>query len=236
VITFIIPAHNEELLLDSTISALHAAAGATQQPYEIIVVDDESTDETASVAARSGARVITVHHRQIAATRNAGAAQAQGDLLLFVDADTHISRAVVCAAVDAMRSGAVGGGARARFDGRVPIYGRILAWLWLWLQRFEHLASGCFLFCTRHAFEAADGFDQTLYAAEDIELSRRLRRLGRFVILREVVITSGRNLRSHSTFEILRIAAGFTFGGAKFFRTRQGPWYGRIRDYPDHTN
>ena len=130
VITFIIPAHNEELLLDRTISALHAAAGAMHQRYEIIVVDDASTDETTSVAAGFGARVISVHHRQIAAARNAGAAQAQGDLLLFVDADTHVPQAVVCAAVHAMRSGAVGGGARARFDGRVPIYGRILAWLW----------------------------------------------------------------------------------------------------------
>jgi glycosyltransferase involved in cell wall biosynthesis len=235
VITFIIPAYNEELLLDSTISALHSAAGAMQEPYEIVVVDDASTDSTTSVATRCGARVISVHYRQIAAARNAGAAQAHGDLLLFVDADTRVPQAVVCGAVQAMRSGAVGGGARARFDGRVPIYGRMLAWLWLLIQRFEHLASGCFLFCTRHAFEAVGGFDQAVYAAEDVELSRRLRRLGRFVILREVVITSGRNLRSHSTLEILRIAAGFAFRGPKFFRTRQGPWYGPRRDDPDHT-
>jgi len=114
-------------------------------------------------------------------------------------------------------------------------HGRILAWLWLWIQRFGHIASGCFLFCTRHAFEAAGGFDQTLYAAEDVVLSRRLRRLGRFVILREVVVTSGRNLRSHSAFETLRILAGFALRGPGFFRTRHGPWHGQRRDDPDHT-
>jgi len=178
VITFIIPAYNEELLLDSTISALHSAAGAMQEPYEIVVVDDASTDSTTSVATRCGARVISVHYRQIAAARNAGAAQAHGDLLLFVDADTRVAQAVVCGAVQAMRSGAVGGGARARFDGRVPIYGRILAWLWLLIQRFEHLASGCFLFCTRHAFEAAGGFDQALYAAEDCRTEPATQALG----------------------------------------------------------
>jgi len=129
----------------------------------------------------------------------------------------------------------LGGGARARFEGSVPIYGRILEWLWLWIQRFGHLASGCFFFCTRHAFETAGGFDKTLYAAEDVVLSRRLRRLGRFVIIREVVFTSGRNLRSHSAFEVLRIAVGFALHGPEFFRTRQGPWYGRRRDKPDHT-
>jgi glycosyltransferase involved in cell wall biosynthesis len=234
-ITLVIPAYNEELLIGRTISALHSAAGAMNEPYEIIVVDDASTDATTTVAARCGAQVLTVYHRQIAAARNAGAAQAQGDLLLFVDADTHVPGTVVRASVHAMQGGAVGGGARARFDGRVPMYGRMLAWLWLWvIQPFGHLASGCFLFCTRHAFEAVCGFDQTLYAAEDVELSRRLRHLGRFVILREEVVTSGRNLRSHSAFNTLRILAGFALRGLAFFRTRHGPWYGRRRSDPDH--
>src|SRR2546422_2443604 len=133
-ITFIIPAHNEDLLIGRTISALHIAAGAMNEPYEIIVVDDASTDTTSTVAARCGARVVSVNYRQIAAARNEGAGQAQGDLLVFVDADPHIPETVVGAAVHAMRVGAVGGGARARFDGSVPIYGRILAWLWLWIS------------------------------------------------------------------------------------------------------
>jgi glycosyltransferase involved in cell wall biosynthesis len=233
-ITFIIPAHNEELLIGRTICALHTAAGAMNEGYEIIVVDDASTDSTIALAERSGARVVAVNDRQISAARNAGAAEAQGDLLVFVDADTDVPGTVVGAAVHAIRAGAVGGGARARFDGSVPIYGRILEWLWLWIQRLGNLASGCFLFCTRQAFEAAGGFDKTLYAAEDVVLSRRLRRLGRFVILPGVVTTSGRNLRSHSVFEVLGIVAGFVLRGPAFFRTRHGPWYGPRRDDPGH--
>jgi len=234
-ITFIIPAHDEELLIGQTINALHDAARATREPYEIIVVDDASTDATTKVAARCGARIVSVHYRQIAAARNAGAAHAQGDLLVFVDADTHVPGTAVGAALHAVRLGAVGGGSRARFDGLVPIYGRFLVWVWLWIQQFGHLACGCFLFCTRRAFEAAGGFDQTLYAAEDVLLSWHLKRLGRFVVLREVVVTSGRNIRSHSPFEFLRIIAGFALHGPRFFRTRHGPWYGQRRDDPDHT-
>lgn len=153
-VSFIIPAHNEQLLIGRTISALHNAARAMDEPYEIIVVDDASTDWTAAVAERNGARVVAVNYRQISAARDEGAAQAQGDLLVFVDADTDVPGTVVGAAIHAMRAGAVDGGAKARFDGSLPIYGRILEWLWRWIQRFGNLASGCFLFCTRHAFEA----------------------------------------------------------------------------------
>jgi glycosyltransferase involved in cell wall biosynthesis len=232
-ITFIIPAHNEELLIGRTISALHAAAEAVNEPYEIIVVDDASTDATKAVAARCGARVLSVSCRQIAEARNAGAAQAQGDLLAFVDADTQVTSAAVGAAVRAMRSGAVGGGSKARFDGSIPLYGRVLVWLWRsTIQRFGHLASGCFLFCTRHNFEATGGFDKTLYAGEDVALSRRLKRLGRFVILQEMVVTSGRNIRSHSALEAIRIIAGFALCPGSL-RTRHEQWYGRRRDDPD---
>src|SRR5882724_9205202 len=97
-ISFIVPAHNEQACLGRTLDAIHKAARAVGQPYEIIVVDDASTDATAEIAAQNNARVVSVNHRQIAATRNAGARIAHGDQLLFVDADTTIhSRAVAYA-------------------------------------------------------------------------------------------------------------------------------------------
>jgi glycosyltransferase involved in cell wall biosynthesis len=234
-VSLIVPACNEERLIGRTLGALHAAATALKEPYEIIVVDDGSTDATSAIAVREGARVLRVNHRQIAAVRNAGAAEAAGELLVFVDADTDVPGTVLGAAVHAMRNGAVGGGARARFDDPVPLYGRALAWSWLRLQRFGHLASGCFIFCTRKAFEAVGGFDQTLYAAEDVALSRRLRKLGPFVIVPGIVVTSGRSVRTHSGAEALRILAGFVLLGPSFFKTRRGPWYGQRRGDRDST-
>src|SRR5262249_24337635 len=161
-----------------------------------------STDGTTTVAASCGARVLSVDCRQIAAARNAGAAQAQGDLLVFVDADTLVPATVIATTMQAIRSGAIGGGAPGRVDGPGPVYGRVLEWLWQWIQQLGRLAPGCFLFCTRQAFDTAGGFDKTLYAAEDVVLSRRLQRLGRFVILPETVVTSARNLQAHSAFEV----------------------------------
>jgi glycosyltransferase involved in cell wall biosynthesis len=233
-ISFIIPAHNEEHLLGRTLTALNAAARALVEPFEVIVVDDASTDCTAAIAREHGARVVSVEHRQIAATRNAGASAARGEMFVFIDADTIVTESAVAASVDAMRRGAAGGGSAFRFDGRLPFYGRILQAAASPLYRLLGLASGCFLFCTRDAFHAAGGFDASLYGAEEAAMSRALRRQGRFVILREVVITSGRKLRAHSAREILGTLIRLAFTGSNGVRKREGLeiWYGERRGDP----
>src|SRR5258708_6055980 len=98
-ISFIIPAYNEELLLGQTLRAVNDAAGALEEHFEVIVADDASTDCTAAIAQEHGARVVSCRHRQIAATRNAGARAANGEMLLFVDADTMVNQAAIRAAI-----------------------------------------------------------------------------------------------------------------------------------------
>ena len=86
-LSFVVPAHNEQACLGRTVQAIHAAARATGRPYEVIVVDDASTDATAEVARKHDATVVSINRRQIAASRNAGGRTARGERLLFVDAD-----------------------------------------------------------------------------------------------------------------------------------------------------
>src|SRR6476660_10650267 len=90
-ISFIVPAYNEEHELSNTLSAIREAASGATQTYEIIVVDDASTDATPEIASGAGAKVISISRRQIAASRNAGGRAAQGEYLFFVDADTRIN-------------------------------------------------------------------------------------------------------------------------------------------------
>lgn len=234
-ISFIIPAYNEERLLASTLRALHIAAQAVGEPYEVIVADDASTDRTAAIAADHGARVVSVAHRQIAATRNAGAQEAKGEFFLFVDADTLVNERAVRGVIRALRGGAVGGGAAIQFDGHLPPYARLLQPLFIWLCRLARLTGGCFLFCTRHAFQAVSGFDETLYGAEEIALSQALKRQGEFVVLRETVMTSGRKLRAYSGWEVLRIVGRLALRGPKSVRGRRGleMWYGERREDPE---
>jgi glycosyltransferase involved in cell wall biosynthesis len=198
-----IPAYNEEACLGRTLEAIHAAARTLEKPFETVVADDASTDGTAALARQHGAQVVEVNHRQIAATRNAGARATRGEMLIFVDADTIVTAAAVRAAVAAMHGGASGGGCAFRFDRPVPLYGRVMEGLASPLYRLLGLASGCFLFCTRDAFEAFGGFDETMFGAEEAAMSRALPRHGRFVVVHEAVTTSGRKLRAHSAREVL---------------------------------
>src|SRR4029077_1605442 len=133
-----------------------------------------------------------------------------------------------------MRGGAVGGGCNVRFEGRLPCYGRFLISIASPLYRGLGLAAGCFVFCTREGLEAVGGWDETLFAAEELFLSRALRRYGRFVILRQHVITSGRKLRAHSGREILGGLLRLGLGGRKAMERRKGLelWYGERRRDP----
>ena len=227
-ISFVVPAYNEERWLGPTLAAIHAAALATGEPYEIVVADDGSTDGTAAIAESGGARVVRVHNRQIAATRNAGARAAAGEFLVFVDADTRVDAALVAEALAALRGGAVGGGAPVRLDRApgwahafmrafVPLYFRLARW-----------AAGCFVFCTRVAFEAAGGFDERYYASEEIGFSRALKAQGRFVMLRNFVTSSSRKLDGRTAADMLWMIARLAAAGRAGLRARTGAtafWY-----------
>jgi glycosyltransferase involved in cell wall biosynthesis len=233
-VSFIIPAWNEEELLGRTLERLKVVAEGLPIAHEVIVVDDGSTDRTAAIAREGGARVIAVNHRQISATRNAGAKAALGDMFIFVDADTLVTAEAVRAALEAIRRGAVGGGCAVQFDGPLPLYARLLVPVFVRLYRAAGLAAGCFLFCTRPLFEAVGGFSEELFASEECRLSWALGRVGRFVILRESVVTSSRKLRTYSGWEILSLFIGLTMPRNLRTRDHKGMeiWYGPRRKEP----
>ena len=156
-ISFIVPAFNEERELGATLKALVAAGNTLVDSYEIVVADDGSTDGTARIAQEHGALVITAQHRQIAATRNSGAGIAKGEIFIFVDADTTVNNDVVGAAVSAIRDGAIGGGAAVTFDKPLTTYGKLITPLILKGYMLTGWAAGCFMFCTRQAFETIEG-------------------------------------------------------------------------------
>ncbi len=226
-ISFIIPAHNEEAWVGRCVSAIRSGAESLDEPHEIIVVDDASNDATAAIARQQGAQVVRVDHRQIAATRNSGAEQASGDILFFVDADTLANAPAIQSALRAIRSGAIGGGCVPRFEGWMPWWWRLVEPLIRPAVHLARILPGTFLFCTRSAYQAAGGFDENYYAAEDAIFVAALRRQGRLAILAETVVTSGRKFRAHSSLSLARLFLRLVLRGPRGLRTRRGLeyWY-----------
>jgi glycosyltransferase involved in cell wall biosynthesis len=223
-ISFVVPAWNEEAHLAATLTCIREAARSLGERFEIVVANDGSTDRTGQIAEQLADRTVHVRYRQIAATRNAGAREAQGDLLIFVDADTTVTGDLLGAVAQAVRQGAVGGGCFARFDEPVPLWGALAVVLANAYNRLFRVAYGCFFFCTREAFDAVGGFDASLYITEEVGMSQALRRFGRFVVLPQRVVTSGRKTRALTLREALPTAFRAVFHG---FHSRQGKelWY-----------
>jgi glycosyltransferase involved in cell wall biosynthesis len=219
-ISFIVPAYNEEHELSETLAAIHAAASGATQPYEIIVVDDASTDATPQIASGAGAKVVRIDCRQIAAARNAGAGASQGKYLFFVDADTRINRTHVTGAIAALESGCAGGSARVVMDGLIPTWGRILLLGFSSVYFGLNLGAGAFLFTIRRNFDIVGGFDEQYFAGEEVYFTLALKKLGRFKVLRNPVITSGRKLRMYPAKQFLPNFFGVIIAGPRGVRSR----------------
>jgi len=235
-LSFVIPAHNEERELAATLRAIHEAAGPLGLAYEIVVADDASTDQTRAIATAGGARVVGHERRQIAATRNLGAKASVGRWLIFVDADTRVTPGAVREAVDALRNGAVGGGCTMRFDGVIPLWGRVVLPIFNFAFRIQRLTGGAFLFCTRHALDLVGGWDESVFASEELILAAALKTHGEFVIVQTPVITSGRKLRTHSGLEVTWLLLKALFMRHRLVTDRKhlDLWYAPRRPDPNH--
>lgn len=203
--SIIIPAYNEEALLEKTLDLLQQAMASVPLNGEIIVTDNNSTDRTAEIANRAGATVIFEPINQISRARNSGARQARGRYFVFVDADTMVPPALLQTALKNLQSGqCCGGGATMQADAPIPLVAKWVLEYWNLISRVFRLAAGCFVYCRRDDFEACGGFSEKVYATEEIWFSRNLKRLGKkqqrkFCIITEPrVITSDRKLVWHS--------------------------------------
>ena|ERR1035437_7969802 len=215
-ISFIVPAHNEERWLGNCLGSIRASMAAIEEPHEVIVVDDASTDATPRIAEQMGARTMRVEHRRISAVRNSGARAASGEVFIFVDADTQVNEQAVRAALSALRSGAAGGACVFEFDGVVPLWGRIIHRFAVTLGRLIRLAGGCYVFCTRQAYTAAGGFSESLYAGEDIAFVQALKKVGRFVVPKPTVVSSGRKLSVVGPWEVVTLLVRIALRGPRY--------------------
>lgn len=210
-LSIIIPAFNEARLIEQCLRSVAASIAANVKPgfnSEVIVVDNNSTDNTAELARRAGAQIVFEPINQIGRARNAGAAHATGDWLLFLDADSLLSSDLLTDILRMIESGRyVGCGSTLRMDG-LPWWADLTLRFWTGVSVLTRWAAGALVVCRRDAFEEIGGFDQDLYALDEIRLSKQLKRWGRqrglhFTILtKHPLETSARKVSLYSSREI----------------------------------
>ena len=172
----IIPACNEEGYLDRTLASIEAArAFAPEQEIEIVVVDNASTDRTASIAAAAGARVVTEAVRNVGRARNKGAASAVGECLVFIDADTFVPAHLFRRVAELLHDPSCIGGAADALHSSNRLVVRLYLQFWRVIGTIAGMAQGATQFCRRDAFDALDGYDETLWMGEDVDFYWRLR-------------------------------------------------------------
>jgi len=232
----VVPAFNEERLLPDALDGIRAAMAALDArgwESELIVCDNNSTDETAGLARARGAKVVFEPFNQIARARNTGAAHASGDWLIFVDADSRPTRELFEDAAAAVAGGrCVAGGSTVKLD-TDRFVARLFVVFWNALSRMCKWGAGSFVFCEAAAFREIGGFSRTLYAGEEIDLFARFKRLaraaGRTVVIlhRHPLATSDRKVRLYSVREHFAFLLKVSLSRGKALRDRDAcfPWY-----------
>ena len=214
-LSVIVPMLNEERAIARTLDAIAAGAYATGVTMEVIVVDGGSFDRSRD-EARGRCAMLLHAPRGLARQMNAGAAAARGDALVFVHADTLVPPTFAGDITAALADPAVVGGRfDLRLDDDAPLL-RLIGWLISARSRLSRTATGDqAIFVRREVFERLGGY-RDLAICEDLDLARRLKRVGRFACLRSYVATSARRWRERGVLAtVLRmwfIRAAFLLG------------------------
>lgn len=232
--SIIVPAYNEEGFLENTINHLKEAMNAIPLAGEIVVTDNNSTDNTAEIAKKAGANVIFEPINQISRARNAGATVAKGRYFIFVDADTIVEPQLLQKAINNLESGKCCGGGATVTSHDIPFVVKGFLGYWNLLSRVFSLAAGCFVYCRRDDFEACGGFSNKVYATEEVWFSMALKRKARKhkrkfrIINKPKVITSGRKLNWYSySYQFILLLIIFTFPFVTRYKWICAYWYKR---------
>lgn len=200
-LSIILPCLNEAHHIGSVVEFLLRSAGG--RSLEVIVADGGSTDGTVEIACRAGARIVLCDRKGRAVQMNQGANCARGGIFYFLHADTLPPRSYVDDILEAVQAGFDSGCYRLKFD-HDQWFLRSNSWFTRFdvdLFRFGDQS----LFVTRQAFGALNGFDESLILMEDQEFVTRLKRHGRFCLMKKSVVTSARKYLANGIYRLQAI-------------------------------
>ncbi|HUK82468.1 MAG TPA: glycosyltransferase [Verrucomicrobiae bacterium] len=235
-LSVIIPAWNEEKWIGRTIESLKHAASVYERERgctaEIIVVDNNSSDKTGNVARQHGVLVVHEPVNNIGKARNAGARAARGKYVAFCDADNAVTDNLLVLIHDHLEDPRIAGGGTWIEPANHNLKIDFFYLLWHMYVRCSRVGVGM-MHCRKEDFEAFGGFDETIYAAEDVQLAYDLKKIGKprgqkFNLIRKGwVITSTRKIDQTPLLTMFAKLVGFGFGLQRKIRSKEycEHWY-----------
>jgi rSAM/selenodomain-associated transferase 2 len=195
--TIIIPVLNEAGHLAARLQALQGLRGQCQ----LVLVDGGSDDGSALIAERKVDKLVSSPKGR-AKQMNAGAAVADGAILLFLHADTCLPDSALDDMTRAVAEGHHWGRFNVSFDVQEPIF-KMIAFMMNHRSRLTGIATGDQgLFVTKQAFQAIGGFPD-IALMEDIAISKQLNKLGKPACLKAKVVTSARRWQQHGVIRTI---------------------------------
>lgn len=213
-VSVVIPAYNEEKRIGKTLTSVSKLLHPDFD-YEIIVVDASSSDKTREMAKQFGAKVVTIEKKTVSYSRQKGFEAAKGEIIASLDADTLITHDWLQIIVKILTSKKeiVGVTGAVRTYESTPIlefWMRYVNSFFNWFHTILGfpLFSGQNFAVKKAAFEKVRGFNTEYFSAEDMDLSLRLRHVGKIVFEpKMVVFTSARRAMGENKLGILLHAA-----------------------------
>lgn len=227
-ISVIIPTYNDGPYLKTLLRSIKAQS---YRCYEIIIGDYNSSDETLVIAREYGAKIIHVKRRGISAGRNAALRRARGEIIAFIDADYVLSEKVFYEAIKTFEKR----GDIVALELSLRLYERDIPerrrGLFKIITRIENVikrvsfltpwpwAFSC-VFCRKSAVSKIGFFSNKLGYSEDLKYYQKLRRLGRFVLLKTTV---ERSYRRPAEFGLFRTSFGYFYNSLLASITGRSP-------------
>ena len=237
-LSIIIPAWNEEKCIARAIESLKRAAALYQRERgataEIVVVDNNSADRTGAVARECGVTVVFEPVNNIGKARNTGVKAARGKYVAFCDADNQVTENLLLLIHDHLEDPKIAGGGTWIEPATRNLKVSFFYFVWGIYVRCSGVGVGM-MHCRKADFERFGGFDESIYAAEDVQLAYDLKKIGKprgqkFELIKTGwIITSTRKIDQTPLFTMLGKLIGFGFGLQKKIRSKEycEHWYNK---------
>jgi len=192
-ISVIVPTLNEEESIETCLSSVR---NQTVSDFELILSDGESNDKTVETSRRYVDKIVVSSNRGIGTQQNLGAKFAEGEVLVFIHADTIVGESLLEEVSGATNDGYIGGGCVVKTVGegyKCKLFDEAIKLINVILNPFNILCTGEVLFFRKDVFMKNNGFKDVFF--EDADMLLRARNDGKLKLLKSTVVTSGRRFR-----------------------------------------